>query len=197
MKKVVALCMIMSVIYALIGCNTKHLSVEQSKKNFTVYQEAIQKIVYEYGYKMVETQDENFHNQDGYKDLSIIINDVAKIEIRICNTAYNKPTGVESFTIEYFLNDGDIQNQFDTNFFVELVNSISGKSLSKEFCDSFLTAPEEKYAATRHGFKKLNGEKIAKTHFFNFFEDWAIFYKLSKENEEILSYGGLTKQLNT
>ena len=36
-----------------------------------------------------------------------------------------------------------------------------------------------------------------KMHTFNFFEDWAIFYKLSKENEEILTYGGLTKQLNT
>ena len=159
MKKLGTSFFIMLIIMNLFGCNTKHLTVEQSKKNFNVYQDAIQKIVDEYGYKMVETHDENVDNPDIIKDLSITINDFSKIEIRISNSAYNKPTGVEGLSIRYFLNDGDTQNEFDTKFFVDIINSISGKSLSKEFCDSFLTAPEEKYPASRYGFDKLNGEK--------------------------------------
>ena len=63
-------------------------------------------------------------------------------------------------------------------------------------CDEFLSAPESKYAASKYGFQKLNGEIIAKEYPLNFFEDWCIFYELTKDHENILSFGGLTKQLS-
>lgn len=192
MKKVVLLLIIAYLIVFLGTCNTKHLTNEQSKKNFVTYENYLQEIAKNYDLELVETI-------AGYnsKKFYIIISETAKIQISMTNSAGDSDdTGVERFCIDYILRNMKSQskNEFNVELFVDLVNCISGKKLSVDFCNEFLEAPESDYAAEDHGFRKLNGEIIAKRHNMNFFEDWNIYYYLYSEEEE-LSYTGLTLQL--
>ena len=75
--------------------------------------------------------------------------------------------------------------------FVDLVNCISGKEISADFCNEFLNAPESKYSAEKTGYKKQDNELVSKEYALNFFEDWNISYHLTTE-EEVLTFGGLT-----
>ena len=185
----------MSILFGLCACTTKHLSIEQSTKNFAIYQNSLQEIADQYEVELTETKDINIENQNSYKDLCIIISIDVEIKIRIINSAYNSTTGVESFDVDYTLNNENSENQFNINLFVDLVNCISGKPISTDFCNEFLDAPETKYAAEKYGYEKLNGEIVAKMYPLNFWEDWTISYILSQQNEETLSFGGLTKQI--
>ena len=194
MRKVIVWIMIMSLLFGLCSCTTKHLSIEQSKKNFLAYQNELQKIANQYGLELTETTDSNIENQDSCKDLCIICGD-AKIKIRMINSAYNSKNGVESFDVNYTLNNQNSENLFNLGLFVDIVNRISGKTISADFCKEFLDAPESKYAGEKYGYKKLNDEIIAKQYPLNFSEDWTIGYILSKQKEETLYFGGLTKQL--
>ena len=111
------------------------------------------------------------------------------------NSAYNSKTGVESFNLQYTINDNESNKKnFNIDFFIELVNSVTGKIITKEFCDEFLQASENKFPTSKYGFEKLNGELIAKQKVLNFFEVWTITYVLSSNYEGTLSFDGLTKQ---
>lgn len=194
MRKVIIVAMILSLIFGLCGCNTRHLTVEQSKENFSVYQDSLQNIADEYDLELTATEDKNIENQDSYKDLIISISSDIHIRIRIINSAYESDKGVESFSIDYKIGNVDSEDDFNMQLFVDLANCISGKNISVDFCDEFLNAPESKYSAEKYGYKKLNGEIIVKQHPLNFFEDWNISYVLTKDQERTLTFGGLTKQ---
>lgn len=196
MRKVTMVIMIVSLAFGLCGCATKHLTIEQSKKNFAVYEKSLQEIADKYGLKLTSTEDKNIENQDSYKDFLITISSNVDIEIRIINSAYEAEKGVEGFNVNYKISVVDTEGDFNMPLFVDLVNCVSGKNISVDYCNEFLNAPESKYSAEKYGYKKLNGEIIAKQHALNFFEDWNISYILSKDGEGILSFGGLTKQIS-
>lgn len=195
LKKIVLILLILSLLY-FGGCQTNRLSLNQSNKNFMIYQTSIDEIATQYGFNLKEEFDENIENQKSYKDLRITISNHSEVYIRIINSAYNSNTGVESFTLQYSIDNSENSKEFfNTDLFVNLVNSISGKTISKDFCDEFLQAPEKKYPATKFGFEKLNEELIAKQIMLDRSENWTITYVLSSKNEEELTFGGLTKQL--
>ena len=193
MKKSVLLLSVL-LFFALVGCTTKKISIEQSKKNFSVYENSLHEITDKYNYEFHETKDENIENQDVYRDFNITIDSNSNINIRLINSVYESEEGVESFSIEYLTNNEDAESGFNLQMFVDLVNCVSGKVITLDFCDEFLSAPESKYSAEDYGYKKLNDEVIAKRLPLNFFEDWAITYILTKDREHILRFGGLTKQ---
>lgn len=198
MRKI-AVMLVIVCLFGLCGCVvTKHLTIEQSKKNFETYKKSLQEVADKYGVELTGTVEFNTLNRDDYytyMDLSIIISDDEKLRIYIENSAIESPTGVESFYIEYTLQNPDSTNQFNVDLFVDLVNCISGRSISVEFCNEFLTAPESEYAAENYGYTKGDDKLIYKYYPLNFFEDWVIGYVLYKENTEKLTFGGLTLQL--
>lgn len=195
MKRVDIIAVIISLLVSLCSCTTKQLTIEQSKKNFSIYQSSLQKVADSYDLKLISTKDEDIENQDLYSDYIITVSSNIYIYIRIINSAYESKKGVESFSIDYHINNEGSENDFNIQLFVDLANCISGEPISADFCEEFLNAPESKYSAEEYGYEKLNGETIAKAYPLNYFEDWEIFYILDKDNEETLSFGGLTKQI--
>lgn len=191
MKKIVIMFVAFSLLLALCGCNTKHITLEQSQKNFEVYHDFLKNITNQYKLDLVEKRDINIKNQDTYKDYSININSDIVIEIRIINSAWDSSKGVESFSIDYKITGNEPKNKFNLPLFVDLVNCISGKEISVDFCNEFLNAPESKYSAEKNGYKKQDDEIVSKEYALNFFEDWNISYHLTTE-EEVLTFGGLT-----
>lgn len=196
MRKVIVAIMLVSFVLSLSGCTTKYITIEQSQKNFSVYQDSLQKIADQYDLKLTAKEDKNIENQDSYKDFIITVSSNSVIEIRVINSAYESKKGVESFSIQYGISEIDSVSDYNIPLFIDLVNSVSGREISADFCTEFLNAPENKYSAEKYGYKKLNGEIIAKQLPLNFFEDWNISYILSKDNEGILTFGGLTKQIS-
>lgn len=196
MRKAIITIMLISLVFGLSGCTTKHLTIEQSQKNFSVYQDSLQKIANQYNLECTETEDKNIENQASYKDVEIIVSSNSVIKVRIINSAYESKKGVEGFSIDYKISDIDSVSDYNIQLFVDLINCISGKEISADFCTEFLNAPESKYSAEKYGYEKRNGEITAKQLPLNFFEDWNISYILSKENEGTLTFGGLTKQIS-
>lgn len=185
---------LISLVLGLCGCTTKHITIEQSQKNFLTYQDSLEKVASQYNLELTETKDFNFDDLDSIKDFVVFINTESQIRIRMINSAFESEKGVESFSIDYTIVNTDFENDFNIQLFVDLVNCISGKTVSVDLCNEFLSAPESKYAAEKYGFQKLNGEKIAKEYPLNSFEDWNISYVLNKDGEETLTLGGLTLQ---
>lgn len=116
-----------------------------------------------------------------------------EINISMTNSTYyasEDPTGREDFYISY---NKSASGDFNVDLFVDLVNAMSGRTLSKEFCQEFLDAPEEDYPGERYGDEKQSYEISYKVHSLNFFEDWVIADTVYNDNTEELSFRGLTK----
>ena len=196
MRKVIITIMLISLVFGLSGCTTKHLTIKQSQKNFLVYQESLQRITEQYGLSLIANEINYFENQNSYKDFTVTVSSNSVIEILLTNSALESEKGVENCSIYYRISNISSVNDYNIPLFVDIVNSVSGKSISVDFCAEFLNAPESKYSAEkRYGYRKLNGEIIAKEKPLNFFADWNISYIL-KSNEGELGFGGLTKQLS-
>lgn len=191
MKKTASIVLVILLI-CFCGCSTNVTSIEQSEKNFIEYGNKICEIAEKAGLEAFVKKD--MFSPSLCSDLQIVINENTEIWIRLMNSAYESQSGIESFSIQYRIgNNGTEAGQFDTRLFAELINAMSGKPITADFCDDFLEAPEDQYPASDYGFEKLNGEKIAKQKPLNFFEDWTIFYTLEPDGSELLEFGGITK----
>ncbi|MBQ8925431.1 MAG: hypothetical protein IJ051_04115 [Clostridia bacterium] len=81
-----------------------------------------------------------------------------------------------------------------------IVNTFAYKSYSKQFCESFLQAPEEKYSIEKRGSLKSNDYDIAKYRNLDFFEEHGVveYYQFGqkayghKKGDQLLVFGGLT-----
>lgn len=192
-KTVIILLAVLLLLSGLSGCaERKRVTIEQTLENADMYFEELQKLAERYNAEIEKTTSGYIDEQDGYVEMTITISAYEKVQIVIVNTAYDSQTGVEGFTVNYFLNNNNVQHQFDTQIFTDVVNCVSGKKISVEFCDEFLAAPESEYPAGKYGFDKLNGELVAKMHALNFLEDWMISYVMKKDGNEELTFGGLT-----
>ena len=183
----------------------KHITKEQSLKNFTTYQTSLQEVSDKYNVKLKDITNEWFgeiseETPDNIKIFQIVLSKHENIEIRFELSGVNleessslKDKGVENFNISYNI-DNKSKGSFNTDLFVDLANSVSGKKLDKYFCKEFLYAPESKYPASDHMMHKLNDEKIQKWHPLDYYNDWMIFYTLYEDSSEELSFNGWTKQ---
>lgn len=194
MKKIVMVLVIS--LLCLSGCTTKQLTVKQSEENFLIYEDVIKDIALEFDCQITEVFDENMGSEECYKDFVILIDDRQEIFLRMCNSAFNSTKGVERFEISYSISDnrGD-EISFNLELIVDVVNAISGKTITKQMCEEFLQAPESEYALEKHGLTKSENIQIQKLDFLNFWEEWNISYTLDDEFSETLSFWGLTKQI--
>lgn len=194
MKRIISIVMIAILMLTLFGCNTKKLTVEESKANFSDYYSEIEKVAEKHNVSLARVYDSTIEDKDSYLDLNILIDDNEKIYMRLINSAIDSEKGVETFTLEYTIENGDDINAFDTDLFVELTNIVSGKSISEEQCIDFLLASEQQYAAEDYGLSKSEDMISYKCYPLNFESDWTMYYKLYQNNTEVLEFGGLTKQ---
>lgn len=192
MKKVIVIVMILCM--SLSGCSIQHFTIEQSASNFEVFKKSLNEIVIKYGFELLEKFDENIENQESYKDLFIVISDKSDISLRMVNSGDISKKGVQRFDLQYSIEKNNTPKEtFNLELFVELVNAISGKMISQEFCQEFLDAPEEEFSPSRYSIIKSSNQKVLKQEFLNFGEDWAIGYELDINMTEVLSFSGLTK----
>ena len=196
-KTVIILLAVLLLLSGLSGCaEQKDVTIEQTLENADMYFEELQKLAERYNAEIEKTTHSYSDAQNCYAyiriDIIITISADEEIKIVIDNSTYNSTKGIESFSVNYYLNNDNVQHQFDTQIFTDVVNCVSGKKISVEFCDEFLAAPESEYPASKYGFDKLNGELVAKMHALNFLEDWMISYVMTKDGNEELSFGGLT-----
>ena len=77
-------------------------------------------------------------------------------------------------------------------FFIDLVNCLWEKTLTKEYCIDFLEAPEEKYQAL--GNRRMNGELLAKRD-SDFWSTYWFEYRISKDNVATFSISEPTNLL--
>lgn len=195
MRKVIVWFIALFLTLSLCGCTTRQLTIKQSKENFPVYESVLKEVANDYNLELIEIEDdyykENFDENEFLIKSFNIIKDDTEIEITLRNDSINTTKGRESFYINYVTH-----SSFDVSLFVDLVNCVSGKEITEDFCKEFLEAPEEKYSAEDRGFQKPSEGVIAKEYPLNFFEDWVISYYFYPKSRQELSFGGLTKQLD-
>lgn len=187
MKKVILMLTMVLFSLGLVGC-TNDFSVDQSEKKLEVYRAVLQKIADEHEVVLTGIWEDLI----GYREYSISISDDEEIHIYM----WCYPNTAGSFRMEYILDNENYDNEFDVELFVDLVNGISGRTLSYEFCMDFLDAPESEYSVERYGYGKDDDEIISKMEHLNFFEDWTLYYTLYDTQTEYLTFGGLPKQIS-
>ena len=126
------------------------------------------------------------------KQYYIIVNDKQRIDITFSTNATETQKGNGTFSISYTISDVSDDNNFDVDLFTEVVNSISGKTITKVFTTEFLTASEEKYSVEKYGLSG-GGYAVEKMHALNFWEDWIISYELTYDNNAELRFYGYVK----
>ncbi|MDR1700905.1 MAG: hypothetical protein LBR68_06905 [Lachnoclostridium sp.] len=194
MKKAKAIILVIILLLNTYGCNRKSLSIEQSKINFVRYQTAMEKLLIPYNYRMKEIVDKDYEDSDGIiREFVVKISDTARLHMRYVNSS-----GVETFFIDYVShipNKESMNKTMNIPLYVKLVNVISGMEITEESCYEFLNASEEEYPPEGYGTYKFEDEIIRKIKWFDFFGDYGYEYALKKDFEEILTFGGETKQL--
>ena len=186
MKRLVFFIMLVLFGVTLLSCASNSFTIEQSKKNYETYCDAVQLVADKHGIELTEVTD-----YSSYKDICVQTN-IGRIDIRITNSAFEAEKGVESFSIDYFLSSENSIEESDIKLFCDFANCISGEELPFDLCLRFLDAPESEYAAEDYGYQKANGELVAKMYPLNFFEDWCLCYFETTEEKQ-LSFGGITK----
>lgn len=175
----------------LTGCfNAVHITSEQSAENFKFYKGEIEDICEKYDVKIIDIE-----KKRSFLELHLSVSGIQEIDINMTNSTYYygdtaTSAGREDFSIRY---NKSLASDFNVDLFVDLVNAMSGRTLSKEFCQEFLDAPEEDYPGERYGDEKQSYEISYKVHSLNFFEDWVIADTVYNDNTEELSFRGLTK----
>lgn len=122
----------------------------------------------------------------------IVVNDESRINVEFSTNSTDTQKGNGTFSISYTISDVSDDSNFDVELFTEIVNSISGKTITTDFVTEFLTAPEEKYSVKKYG---LSGDDyaISKMHALNFWEDWVIGYELTYDGYAELWFYGYIK----
>ena len=194
MRNKILVSFIVLIIFTLLcGCTTKRITLDQSKNNFSVYKNAIQEIANQYGLELTEVFNEYIEDPNSYQFFKLRIEPDGYIDIEMYYSGTDTEKGLETFAVEYHAGSAEPEKAFDMPLFVNLSNCISGRKITTDLCEEFLNAPESKYAAEKYGYQKLNREKIAKKYEFNFFDNWQLYYFLTKEDEGILIFSGLTQ----
>ena len=187
--------MLFLLLYICIFSNVRDLTIVQSEENFEIYQNKIQHVIDSYGLYMTEVQDPYMENPELHKKLCISIDDDEKIWIYMSNSAQGDClTGKEQFNISYIFYDSSLEDEFNIELFVDIVNCVSGKKLSKESCTYFFLSRQ--FAVKQEGspIPKLNEHIAEKQWSLNFLEEWTLYFS-QFGNEKKLMFGGLTEQL--
>ncbi|MBE6765390.1 MAG: hypothetical protein E7546_05870 [Ruminococcaceae bacterium] len=179
------------------ACVRGLVSPEHSEANFYLLQSRIEDTAQEYGFSAIECSAEELEDYT-YTMLTVEISEEEKITILLKNDSDSKTGyGKETFTIEYTNTNPSGGDFCRTDLLCDLANTIAYKEFDKSFLEEFFSADESEYPASDFGFQKLNGEKIAKRHYFDSFENEMIAYTLDAENCETVTIWGRVKQVTS
>ncbi|MBR2328192.1 MAG: hypothetical protein IKA51_06225 [Clostridia bacterium] len=190
MKKTVAFILAMVIALSLNGCSSesKQISLEQSRINFAQYEEQLKSLLNTYNLEWSETahlENELEHEvlANIYRYYIIDIDDTTEIIVSFRNECIGLMNHrQETVEISYMNNYPD---EFDLKLFIELVNTFSGREISKEYCETFLMKCG-KGVRQRFDYLDMAG-------------NWTISYSLYDDSmylREIadIKFSGLTKQ---
>ena len=165
--------------------NVKSLSQEQSLKNFDCYEEQLKEVLEPYDLTLRKTR--TTKDEFGvYNTFIIDLDTTTSIMVDFSNHATYYETGREHVQISYC---NDEKKTIDVALFTKIVNCVSGREISEDYCKHFLADPEGNHSTH----EKVDGKKIFKSESMNFWQDWNIVYSLYDDEMEELSFGGLTK----
>lgn len=173
------------------GCaRAPQITRSVSAENFSKYEKIIRMISDKYDLSMSEINDPNYHDEnDVNKEFSLTGTDL-EIYVGLANDALDtEEKGEETFLVAYNIPEN---KDFDLELFCELVNSISGRTISTEYCDKFLHNLD-----TSQRFSNDYDEIFSDSKPLNFESNWVISYTLKKidfpnDYSQELLFGGLT-----
>ncbi len=191
-SKKLLLVFVCMLIVIMCGCGrAPQISGSESARNFSKYEKLIRMIANKYDLTMKEINDPNYSDEKWVnKDFELSGKDML-INVGLENTALDtEEKGEEKFLIVYSIPDDDY---FDLDLFTELVNLISGKAISKIYCDEFLS----NVYLGKNVSLDCDDLLIYDSKPLNFEEEWVISYTLREavypsDYPQELEFTGLT-----
>lgn len=150
-----------------------------------------------YGYIVKASEDDDLSSyRNPHKALVIVLNGAERIEIILYNqhNGSEDKEGIECFCFDYILwGEHAINKKYNTEFFCELGNTISGKQLEIETVNKFLSEISTDNPENSTTEESCTEHKIHKSKDLNFFGDWLLDFELSNQDEGTLSFSGYIK----
>ena len=182
LKKSFIISFIVLIILFFSGC-VNGVDFVTSKSNFNEYKEKISTVLKNYDLRIhLYSMNEDTMTAD----MQVFLQDAQKVYLEFTNQAMpeiGEESGREVFILSYYVDEIE---KIDLNLFCDLVNAVSGKKITKNYCADFLNSPNINY--DNYGESKTTLKK----DFLNFGEDWMIALYFCQDNYE-LYFGGLTK----
>lgn len=189
-KKILILSVSVLLIIACGCARAPQISRIDSADNFSKYEKIIQMVSNKYNLSMREINDPNYDDENYiYKDFIISGTDL-EISFYLSNEALDtEEKAEETFLIVYNIPEN---KDFDLELFTELVNSISGKTISTEFCENFLDNLN-----VSENISQDPGILLYKSKPLDFEPNWVISYTLEEteypdDYSQKLEFVGLT-----
>ena len=164
------------------------VSAEESMRNFPVYEEKLSNTVQTYGYELKRDLDSLLASSENRNVYNIEISEDENLRVSFSNSSGRH----EGFSVTYECDNSETEHEFNVDLFVDLVNCLWEKTLTKEYCIDLLEAPEEKYQDL--GNRRINGELLSKLA-SDFWCTYSFKYTISKDNIATLSISGPTNRL--
>ena len=198
-RKKFILLILCAIISITSGCyRAPQIKKSVSLENFSKYELKYREISDKYKLAMNELESPLFLDGDDAGDVckkfSLSRNNTV-IEIYFSNDALDfEKEGEETFLISYIL---PINEEYDLDLFAELVNAVSGREISAEYCEDFLRKLDVIDRQSRS--KK---EEFSQSKTLDFEERWTITYSLKGTvfrngnlEEQELQFSGLTNAI--
>lgn len=167
----------------------KKIRFEQSQKNFDKYETELKKIAEKHGYKLEENED-FYEGSPVDKGWKIVLNGAERIEISLSSDGESSVRGTEHFYVDYILwGSHAVNREYDTQLFSDIVNVMSGKKIKPSMVSRFLDS-DDNFLSEYDTDKKIRYSKT-----LDFWENWQFEYVLTLQDEGILSFYGLTEQI--
>ena len=194
-KKLLLLIMIYALVITAGGClRAPQISKSASADNFIKYEKAIRAIAKKHDLAIEELEPVLYDGYDASrvsKEFSLSGGKGMHIYISLSNDALDmEPEGEETFYISYTL---PFAEDYDLYLFTELINAVSGETVTTDFCRDFLRGLEIDLSPPR-----VRYTIIFKSKPLDFGEHWIISYDLSGSDysesyRQDLTFTGLTK----
>ena len=162
------------------------VSAEESMRNFPVYEERLTTVAQNNGYELEQDLDSLLSSSENRNVYNIEISEDENLRVSFSNSG-----DYELFSVIYECNNSKTEHEFNVDLFIDLVNCLWEKTLTKKHCTKFLEAPEWKYQDS--GNERINGELLSKRD-SDFWESYAFRYRISKDNVATLSISGRTNR---
>ena len=195
LKKVLLFVLLCALVITAGGClRVPQIPKIDSKENFSMYEKSIRDIAKKHDLAIEELEPVLYDGYDASrvsKEFSLSGGKGMHIYISLSNDALDgEPEGEENFYISYTL---PFAEDYDLYLFTELINAVSGETVTTDFCRDFLRGLEIDLSPPR-----VRHTIISKSKPLDWEEHWVISYDLSGSDysesyRQDLTFTGLTK----